>query len=347
MDVKDPVALFVKRREFHLVSWPTILQIKPKQNHLLHGCLWDAAVCKLAAVFDSKIHSDFSTELEFDTGVNPTFQKDAAFRRNVWEQNLQYIEKHNTDYFMGKHTFAVGMNQFGDMTVEEFSNLLNRRNTRQYNNKTYNLFTADDKTDLPQSVDWRPKGYVTGVKDQKACGSCWAFSTTGVLEGQWFKKTGKLISLSEQYLMDCSQSVGNHGCNGGYNSLSLLFIKEKGINSEESYPYTHHLDIATTGCNCSRKSAAVATVGPIAVGFDAGRASFMFYKSGIYYDEACSKTVLDHELLVVGYGTEAGEPYWIVKNSWGVKWGNKGYFHTAKDKGNNCGIASSALYPVV
>uniref|UniRef100_A0A4W3JSW3 Cathepsin L1-like n=1 Tax=Callorhinchus milii TaxID=7868 RepID=A0A4W3JSW3_CALMI len=296
----------------------------PLLSSLLFSALFSHANCRTGSFGNT-------LELEFDTGVNPTFQKDAAFRRNVWEQNLQYIEKHNTDYFMGKHTFAVGMNQFGDMTVEEFSNLLNRRNTRQYNNKTYNLFTADDKTDLPQSVDWRPKGYVTGVKDQKACGSCWAFSTTGVLEGQWFKKTGKLISLSEQYLMDCSQSVGNHGCNGGYNSLSLLFIKEKGINSEESYPYTakgctYNESVATCqGVKMIRKNserdlaAAVATVGPIAVGFDAGRASFMFYKSGIYYDEACSKTVLDHELLVVGYGTEAGEPYWIVKNRYWAK----------------------------
>uniref|UniRef100_A0A4W3JSH5 Cathepsin L1-like n=1 Tax=Callorhinchus milii TaxID=7868 RepID=A0A4W3JSH5_CALMI len=206
-------------------------------NFLLRGCF---VVCVLVKASTVSINPALDNEwLSWKTFHKKVYQeKDAAFRRNVWEQNLQYIEKHNTDYFMGKHTFAVGMNQFGDMTVEEFSNLLNRRNTRQYNNKTCNIFTADDKTDLPQSVDWRPKGYVTGVKDQKACGSCWAFSTTGVLEGQWFKKTGKLISLSEQYLMDCSQSVGNHGCNGGSNYRSLLFIKEKGINSEESYPYT-------------------------------------------------------------------------------------------------------------
>uniref|UniRef100_A0A4W3JUD6 Cathepsin L1-like n=1 Tax=Callorhinchus milii TaxID=7868 RepID=A0A4W3JUD6_CALMI len=333
-------------------------------NFLLRGCFVVCVLVKASTVsINPALDNEWLSWKTFHKKVYQEVRKDAAFRRNVWEQNLQYIEKHNTDYFMGKHTFAVGMNQFGDMTVEEFSNLLNRRNTRQYNNKTCNIFTADDKTDLPQSVDWRPKGYVTGVKDQKACGSCWAFSTTGVLEGQWFKKTGKLISLSEQYLMDCSQSVGNHGCNGGSNYRSLLFIKEKGINSEESYPYTAKNGVCTSkenesvatcqGVKMIRKNsekdlaAAVATVGPIAVVFDAGRASFMFYKSGIYYDEACSKTVTDHELLVVGYGTEAGEPYWIVKNSWGVKWGNNGYFHTAKDKGNNCGIASYALYPVV
>uniref|UniRef100_A0A4W3KHJ8 Cathepsin L1-like n=1 Tax=Callorhinchus milii TaxID=7868 RepID=A0A4W3KHJ8_CALMI len=329
-------------------------------NFLLRGCFVVFVLVKASTVsINPELDNEWLSWKSFHKKLYQEVRKDAAFRRNVWEQNLQYIEKHNTDYFMGKHTFAVGMNQFGDMTVEEFSNLLNRRNTRQYNNKTCNIFTADDKTDLPQSVDWRPKGYVTGVKDQKACGSCWAFCTTGVLEGQWFKKTGKLISLSEQYLMDCSQSVGNHGCNGGSSIHSLLFIKEKGINSEESYPYTakgctYNESVATCqGVKMIRKNserdlaAAVATVGPIAVGFDAGRASFMFYKSGIYYDEACSKTVMDHGLLVVGYGTEAGEPYWIVKNSWGVKWGNSGYFHTAKDKGNNCGIASYAHYPVV
>ncbi|XP_043577531.1 cysteine proteinase 4-like [Chiloscyllium plagiosum] len=249
------------------------------------------------------------------------------------------------------------------LTAEEFGQYLNKFNKKGGGNFTFKVFTANKNVELPAAVDWRPKGYVTPVKDQGQCGSCWAFSTTGVLEGQVFNKTGKLISLSEQYLMDCTQSVGNRGCNGGFKVRALLFIKEHGINSEESYPYT-----AKDGdCKSNKKdtvatckgvtiipknseadlAAAVATVGPISVSIDAEHRSFMLYKSGIFYEPHCSSVNLDHEVLAVGYGTENQKPYWIVKNSWGTSWGNEGYVHMAKDMDNNCGIATTAVYPEV
>ncbi|XP_069779080.1 cathepsin L2-like [Narcine bancroftii] len=288
---------------------------------------------------------------------------DVNYRRLIWEKNMRYIEQHNVEHSMGKHTFTVGMNQFGDLTVDEFKQLLNASRVKEDRNSPCKVFSAQHPAQLPPSVDWRPKGYVTRVKDQGQCGSCWAFSTTGVLEGQVFKKTGNLISLSEQYLMDCSRSVGNAGCNGGSVFAGFLFIKERGIASEVSYPYTakdgdckfNQSDIVAT-CKGMKRipkdsevdlAAAVASVGPISAGIDAEHRSFMLYKSGIFYEPNCSPVDLDHGILVVGYGMENQKPYWIVKNSWGASWGDEGYVHMAKDMDNNCGIASYAVFPEV
>ncbi|XP_072338895.1 cathepsin L2-like isoform X1 [Scyliorhinus torazame] len=322
--------------------------------------------CALVAIVSSSMSDPTLDEAWFSwkSFHRKQYNKNAAsYRRMVWDENMKYIAKHNLEHSMGKHTFTVGMNQFGDLTTKEFAQFLNKFNKKEAGNLTYKVFTAQKNIELPLAVDWRPKGYVTRVKDQGQCGSCWAFSTTGVLEGQVFNKTGKLISLSEQYLMDCTQVVGNRGCNGGYKVQALLFIKENGINSEQSYPYTakngdcksnkNYIVASCKGVRMIPKNsetdlaAAVATVGPISVSIDAEHRSFMLYKSGIFYEPHCSSVNLDHEVLAVGYGTENQKPYWIVKNSWGASWGKEGYVHMAKDMDNNCGIATNGVYPEV
>ncbi|XP_017402645.1 cathepsin L2 [Cebus imitator] len=288
-----------------------------------------------------------------------------GWRRAVWEKNMKMIELHNGEYSQGKHGFTMAMNAFGDMTNEEFRQvMICFRNQKHKNGK---VFRGPLLLDLPKSVDWRKKGYVTPVKNQKQCGSCWAFSATGALEGQMFRKTGKLVPLSEQNLVDCSRHQGNQGCNGGFMNYAFRYVKENGgLDSEASYPYEAKDGICKykpensvandTGFvvipNHEKElMKAVATVGPISVAVDASHSSFQFYKSGIYFEQKCSSKNLDHGVLVVGYGVEGANSkdnkYWLIKNSWGPEWGLNGYIKIAKDKNNHCGIATSASYPIV
>jgi len=212
------------------------------------------------------------------------------------------------------------------------------------------------------TVDWRTKGAVTPIKDQGQCGSCWSFSATGGLEGAHFLAKAALVSLSEQNLVDCSTAEGNEGCNGGLMTSAFDYIKKnKGIDTEASYPYTatgpnackfKPADIGstiTTYTNIASGSesdlVAKITEGPVSVAIDASHSSFQLYTSGVYYEPACSATALDHGVLAVGYGTDGTKDIYIVKNSWGTSWGNQGYIEMSRNRNNNCGIATMATIP--
>ncbi|XP_060735071.1 cathepsin L-like isoform X2 [Tachysurus vachellii] len=184
---------------------------------------------------------------------------------------------------------------------------------------------------------------------------------TGALEGQTYKKTGKLVPLSKQQLVDCSTK--NSGCNGGSRNLAFEYVKENGINTEESYPYeakdgSCRYNPDTVGATCdgymdinsgdeNALKEAVATIGPISVAIDSSHMSFHLYESGIYDEPYCSSSKLSHGVLVVGYGTDDGKDYWLVKNSYGLNWGDKGYIKMYRNKDNQCGIATRASYPLV
>lgn len=339
-----------------------VLGIRMKLLLVVAACL-AVASCVSVSLEDLEFHA---WKLKFaKTYSSPS---EEAQRKDVWLRNRKMVLVHNMLADQGIKTYRLGMNFFADLENAEYRKLVSRGCLRSFNSSlprhgsTF-LHTAR-LGDLPASVDWRDKGYVTPVKDQKDCGSCWAFSATGSLEGQTFRKTGKLVSLSEQQLVDCSGDFGNEGCNGGLMDQAFEYIESNGgIDTEDSYPYeaedgkcrydpskigatcTGYVDINSGDENALQE--AVATIGPVSVGIDAGHMSFQFYDSGVYNEPDCSSSDLDHGVLAVGYGTDGDSDYWLVKNSWGLGWGDKGYIMMTRNKHNQCGIATAASYPLV
>ncbi|KAI1886228.1 hypothetical protein AGOR_G00211830 [Albula goreensis] len=294
-------------------------------------------------------------------------------RRMIWEENHRFIQQHNLEEAQGKHSYKLGMNQFGDLTDQEFRETMLGLDMSSVDVSSLPVWNGT-VLHTPEQVDWRKQGYVTPVKDQGTCNSCWAFSSTGALEGQMFKKTRRLVSLSEQNLIDCSRCYGNRGCEGGLMDNAFRYIRDKGgIASESSYPYTAEdtmlcrysesqraasckgYKILPEGENALRK--ALVYVGPISVSVNSSLHTFKFYESGIYFHRKCSKSP-DHALLAVGYGKSIDEPdtssrakhpykFWILKNSWGTRWGEGGYMRLARDRRNHCGIGIFSVYPEV
>ncbi|KAJ8368911.1 hypothetical protein SKAU_G00089390, partial [Synaphobranchus kaupii] len=227
--------------------------------------------------------------------------EEEAQRKLTWLYNRKLVIVHNMLADEGIKTYWLGMTYFADMDNQEYRNTvfhgcLGAFNTTKARRGSTYLRQAGGVADLPREVDWRDKGFVTKVKDQKQCGSCWAFSATGSLEGQNFRKTQKLVSLSEQQLVDCSGSFGNFGCGGGLMDQAFEYIiANRGIDTEDSYPYeaidgqcrfkpdsigatcSGYVDITSMNENALQE--AVATVGPVSVAIDAGHASFQLYKS--------------------------------------------------------------------
>lgn len=256
--------------------------------------------------------------------------------------------------------FTVALNQFADLTVSEYrETVLGFR--RSVNPRPAVEVDVKPLPGLPASFDWRDRNAVSEVKNQGQCGSCWAMSTTGTIEGAHAIKTGKLVSLSEQNLMDCSVAEGNQGCNGGLMDQGYQYvIKNKGIDTEASYPY---LGTGPNDCKFNPKTvgATVASyvdvpvsetallnavsIVPVANAIDGSHQSFMFYQSGIYNETQCSSQYIDHSMTVIGWGVDKeGTEYWICKNSWGTAWGMKGFVYMLRNKNNQCGIASECSY---
>merc|ERR1719400_1849953 len=244
-------------------------------------------------------HSDSWSEFKLKFNKKYQSEEDEAYRQSVWTSTVEMISEHNAEFEAGEHTFNIGENELADLTPDEIKE---RMNGLVFPNDSEEdgvvLVTESELAHLNKTVDWRAKGYVTEVKNQAHCGSCWAFSATGSMEGAHFKSTGKLVSLSEQ----------NLGCMGGLMDNAFKYvIANHGIDTEASYPYN-----ATTGKTCKYNATDVgatissfkdiprhsemdlqkasATIGPISVAIDASRPTFHFYKSGVYHDHKCSST---------------------------------------------------------
>lgn len=286
-------------------------------------------------------------------------------RFNVFKENVMHV--HNTNKM--EKPYKLKLNKFADLTNHEFRSTYagsKVKHHRMFRGTPHGSrsFMYENVNNVPRSVDWRKKGAVTAVKDQGQCGSCWAFSTVVAVEGVNQIKTNKLVSLSEQELVDCDKEQ-NSGCNGGLMEYAFEFIKQKGgITAETIYPYK-----AKEGtCDASKQNAPVVSIDghenvptndenallkavakqPVSVAIDAGGSDFQFYSEGVFTGK-CG-TELDHGVAVVGYGTTLdGTKYWIVKNSWGPEWGEKGYIRMERgisDKEGLCGIAMEASYPI-
>ncbi|XP_052088272.1 procathepsin L-like [Mytilus californianus] len=312
-----------------------------------------------------QINQDLDREwLLFKKTYNKAYDNESEdrLRRYIWETNIQYIEHHNLAADRGEHSYWLGLNHIADMSIDEVIEKMTGgmvpRNTSEGS-----TFLPPNNVQIPSEVDWRKKGYVTPVKNQGSCGSCWAFSATGSLEGQHFRKTGKLVSLSEQNLMDCSSKYGNRGCNGGWVSTSFAYVKNnRGIDTENGYQYegkvgncrytksnigatiTGHMMIKQGDENQLKE--AVATVGPVSACIDVDE-NFQLYKRGVFNNPSCKPYPTNHCVLVVGYGTQSDDNYWLVKNSWGNSWGIGGYILMSRNRNNQCGIATDAIYPLM
>jgi len=293
---------------------------------------------------------------------NKKYNDDMEYHRRfkVFSENLILIDRMNSMNSSAK----FGINKFADISPAEFKD--------QYLSKTP-MTVSDDwpvakpypeevVKAAPDSWDWRDHGAVTPVKDQGACGSCWAFSTTGNVEGQWFLAGHPLVGISEQNLVDCDHVCSNgscdSGCDGGLMGNAFQYIiQNHGIDTEETYQYQG----VDGSCSFSSKNVGatlkswqmlpgdetqmatfLASNGPISIAVDAQL--WQFYIEGIFDFPWCG-TSLDHGVLIVGYGT--GEnvffeqtPFWTIKNSWG-NWGESGYIRLERGEGL-CGVN---LYP--
>jgi len=274
-------------------------------------------------------------------------------RYNAFKANMDYVNQWNAK----KPPTVLGLTSLADLTNAEYRAIY--LGTHIDVTSTY-VPIFEEVTPFANTVDWRTSGAVTPIKDQGQCGSCWSFSATGSIEGSYKIKTGKLVSLSEQNLMDCSTAYGNQGCNGGLMTAAFQYVvANKGIDTEASYPYTVkqgtcHYSTANIGATIAgyknvaagNEAALITAINaqPVSVAIDASHNSFQLYKTGTYYEPQCSSSRLDHGVLAIGYGSDSTGDYFLVKNSWGTGWGIQGYIQMARGKSNNCGIATQAAY---
>jgi cathepsin L len=276
-------------------------------------------------------------------------------RLGIFLTNLRFIREKNAQNL----GFTGGLNALSTLTPAEYRVLLGARRT-EWREQTPPVKLPARAVSDPDSWDWRTQGAVQVVKDQGQCGSGWAFAAIGAEESLFFIHTGILYNLSEQDLVDCD--VYDDACEGGSTKSAYYYVLDHQsgyFSTEDAYPYTGREDrcafvqgpaylngIATVARQTDANLLMVVyDFGPVACVIDASHTSFQLYTSGVYDEPACSSVNVNHGVLTVGYGSQGGSDYWIVKNSWGIGWGQDGYIWMSRNKNNQCGIATECVAP--
>jgi cathepsin F len=277
--------------------------------------------------------------------------EERAMRLAVFAENLMHIE-HLRQVEEGDATYSH-LSPFADISQEEFSRRHGLKAADWAPSADAALETLD-ATSLPESFDWREKGAVNDVKNQEQCGSCWAFATVANIEGVGFVSNGKLLSLSEQQLVDCDKATGDQGCGGGLpsNAFKDLIQKKTGLEPEKVYPYQAQDGMCQAATSQEvafisgwkaidtdedRIAAALMQYGPLAIGINASPMQFYFGGISKPWKILCNPKKLDHGVAIVGFGVEGGRKYWTIRNSWGPAWGEKGYYRLIRGTGA-CGV---------
>jgi len=334
-------------------------------NNNLHNVPLDQAYRQWHVLYGSHSH------LKTAQFTNGTFS-DKRFE--IFAKHYALVKMHNSRF---NESYTLELNKFATMDNEEFKSFYNGYNNELKKTlpKNPNVRPAyDGSVKIADSVDWRDHDLVTDVKNQGGCGSCWTFSAVVSLEGQMAKATGNLVSLSEQDLVDCvkKQKIAGStdtccdGCQGGLMDYAFQYLMDKQDGEEEMeivYPYTGadgrcnwksskaYTDAKVTGFTDvtqgdeSSLQEAVSSVGPISVAVNANN-GWQLYHSGVLTPIWCPGSKLDHGVAVVGYGTDSGKDYWIIKNSWGKTWGESGYMRLNRGA-NTCGVANAASHPTI
>jgi cathepsin F len=298
-----------------------------------------------------QLAAELFSQFQETYGIQYSSQAETEYRFKIFESNLVTI----AELQKAESSATFGITKFSDLTPEEFAATYLGYNPalKSAESQPDYLFVPANVEDIPDSIDWRTLGAVTDVKDQGQCGSCWAFSATANIEGQWFLKNGELVSFAEQQFVDCDKI--DEGCDGGLMTNAFDYLEGvKGLETLKEYPYegvdekckfnksdsglanvTGYFNVST---NETEIAAALVATGPLAIAVDA--TIWQFYFGGIlgeWTEGYLCGTSLDHGVTLVGYGTSGSTPYWIIKNSWGADWGESGYIRVIRGYGA-CGL---------